>query len=221
MSESTLVTEPTSARDRFQAAYENRYTWDANFPGYRADLRLKQGEEVYTGQVQINPDYSVEVHGIADEKVTESVYTQLRDVVTHRKRKSFDEAHGKNSFSLGDTDSTGAVEILVSGDAMGSNYRVRGQEISLVSRVMGRMAFVINHLASQDTGEGYISKEYTAIFRNPQTQEILRQMKFEEAYTKVGDYYLMAQQLIHVNEQVNEQATQTTTEFHFSNLQLL
>ncbi|NEO64436.1 MAG: DUF3386 family protein, partial [Moorea sp. SIO4G2] len=35
----------------FQAAYENRYTWDDDFPGYKADLEIKQGDEVYTGQV--------------------------------------------------------------------------------------------------------------------------------------------------------------------------
>ncbi len=30
------------ARDRFKAAYENRYTWDENFPGYTTELELKQ-----------------------------------------------------------------------------------------------------------------------------------------------------------------------------------
>ncbi|MBD2099435.1 DUF3386 domain-containing protein [Leptolyngbya sp. FACHB-261] len=213
----TETTEPTSARELFRAAYENRYTWDQDFPGYRADIEVKQGDEVYRGQVQINANYSVEVSGFEDEKVQESVYTQLRDIVTHRKRNVFDVAHGKNSFNLGETDNTGAVEILVSGDAMGSNYKVRGKEISMVSRVMGPMAFVINHLASQDTGEGYISKEYTAVFRNPKTHDIVRQMKFEEAYEKVGEYYLMKQQIINVNEKGN----QSTTEFNFSNLQLL
>ncbi|MGB5592975.1 MAG: DUF3386 family protein [Crocosphaera sp.] len=28
-------------RDLFRAAYENRYTWDQNFPGYTADVTFK------------------------------------------------------------------------------------------------------------------------------------------------------------------------------------
>ncbi|WP_152964757.1 DUF3386 family protein, partial [Limnoraphis robusta] len=34
------MTESTNARDLFKAAYEHRYTWDSNFPGYSADIEL-------------------------------------------------------------------------------------------------------------------------------------------------------------------------------------
>jgi Protein of unknown function (DUF3386) len=205
------------ARDLFRAAYENRYTWDASFPGYTAEVQLIQGEESYTGQIRVAADFTVEVLGVENETIKESIYTQLRDVITHRKRNTFEKAHGSNRFSFGDTDNSGAVEILVQGDAMGSNYRVRDRQISTVSRVMGRMAFVIHHRSSLDTGEGYISTNYTAVFRDPQTNEITRQMEFEDAYEKFGNHYLMTRQLIHVNEQ----GQATTTEFKFSQLQLL
>lgn len=211
------MTKTTNARDLFQAAYENRYTWDQNFPGYAADVELKQAGEVYTGKIQINRDFSVEVSEIQDPEVKESLYTQLRDVVTHRKRNTFEKAHGANSFSLGETDGSGAVEILVQGDAMGSNYRVRDNQISLVSRVMGRMAFVIHHKASLDTGEGYISSHYTAVFRNPQTNEVLRQMEFEDTYEKIGSYYVMTRQVVHIHAE----GQTTTTEINFSNVKLL
>jgi Protein of unknown function (DUF3386) len=211
------VTELTSARELFQTAYENRYTWDANFPGYSADVELKQGDEVYTGKICINRDLSVEVTGIDNEEVQQSVYTQMRDVVTHRKRSTFDQSHGKNEFSLGEQDSTGAVEILVKGDSMGSNYKIRGTEICQVSRVMGRMAFVIDTHESLDTGEGYVSSRYDAVFRNPQTNEITNELEFEDTYEKVGDYYLMTHQIVRSRASGQE----TMTEFNFSNVKLL
>ncbi len=211
------MTTTMNARDLFQAAYENRYTWDQDFPGYGADVELKQAGEVYTGKIKINSDFSVEVSEIQDSEVQESLYTQLRDVVTHRKRNTFEKAHGANTFSLGETDGSGAVEILVQGDAMGSNYRVRDTQISLVSRVMGRMAFVIHHKASLDTGEGYISSNYTAVFRNPQTNEVLRQMEFEDTYEKIGSYYVMTRQVVHTHAE----GQTTTTEINFSNVKLL
>jgi hypothetical protein len=211
------MTEQKSARELFQAAYENRYTWDANFPGYRADVEIKQGDEVYKGEVCIKDDLTVEVTGIEDEKVQESVYNQMRDIVTHRKRSTFEKAHGKNEFSLGESDATGAVEILVKGDAMGSNYKVRGTEICQVSRVMGPMAFTINTNESLDTGEGYVSTGYNAIFREAKTGNLKTKREFEESYEKVGNYYVMTRQVVHVIDGENR----LTTEFNFSNIKLL
>jgi hypothetical protein len=211
------MTEQTSARELFRVAYENRYTWDENFPGYSADVQLRQGDEVYTGKVRINRDLSVEVTGIDDEQVQESIYTQLRDIVTHRKRSQFDQSHGKHEFNLGETDGSGAVEILVQGDAMGSNYKIRGTEICQVSRVMGRMAFVIDTHASLDTGEGYVASRYDAVFRNPQTNEVTTVLNFEDTYEKFGEYYVMTKQIV----QQYKQGERITTEFNFSNVKLL
>ncbi|OKH38674.1 hypothetical protein NIES2119_08750 [[Phormidium ambiguum] IAM M-71] len=211
------MTEQKSAKELFRSAYENRYTWDTEFPGFSADIELKQGDEVYTGKVRVNSDMTVEVSGIEDEQVKESIYTQMRDVITHRKRGNFEQAHGKNEFNLGETDSTGAMEILVKGDAMGSNYKIRGTEICQVSRVMGRVAFTIDTHESTNTGEGYIASRYDAIFRNPQTGEVTNQLEFEDDYEKIGNYYIMTHQVV----RSNEQGQQITTEFTYSNVKLL
>jgi hypothetical protein len=228
-------TSENQAQQIFQAAYENRYTWDANFPGLTAQVSFKIDDQVRIGDVKIHGDLSVEVlmdqpiltsrtstSPSGEEKTIEVdegqewLVNQLRDVVTHRKRKSFADAHGKSSFTLGNRDETGAVEILVSGDAMGSNYKVRDREICMVSRVMGRVAFVINHLAHLDTGEGYVSSAYSAVFRNPANDEVVRQTKFEDTYEKVGNYYVMTKQSV----QSNEQGQHKTYEVSFSNIHL-
>ncbi|MEE3715974.1 DUF3386 domain-containing protein [Tumidithrix elongata RA019] len=232
----TTEATDTRARDLFRAAYENRYTWDSNFPGLTANVSVSLDGNTRTGKARINADQSVEV--VMDEpklisrttrtpsgeektvnvdEEQEWLTNQLKDVVTHRKRKTFEEAHGKSGFSMGAADDTGAVEILVTGDAMGSNYKVRDNQICLVSRVMGRIGFVINHLDHLDTGEGYISSAYSAVFRNPQTDEIVRQAKFEDIYEKLGNYYVMTKQIVHSNEQ----GQQKTYEIVFSDIQLL
>ena len=207
-----------TARDRFRAAYENRYTWDSDFPGYSTKLELKQGEEVYTADIKVNSDLSVDVTGIEDEKVSESVYNHMRDVITHRKRNTFENAHGKSTFTLGEEDTSGAVEILVKGDSMGSNYKIRGTEISQVSRVMGPMAFVINTNESLDTGEGYISTGYNAIFRDSKTNNLKAKREFNESYEKLGNYYVPKHQVI---ESIDPDNSKITTEFSFSQTKLL
>ncbi len=207
-----------TARDRFRAAYENRYTWDSNFPGYTTKLELKQGDEVYSADIKVNSDLSVEVSGIEDEKVSESVYNHMRDVITHRKRNSFETTHGKNTFTLGEEDASGAIAILVQGDSMGSNYKIRGTEICQVSRVMGPMAFVINTNESLDTGEGYISTGYNAVFRDSKTNALKAKREFTESYEKLGDYYVPKHQVI---ESISADDDKITTEFSFSQTKLL
>lgn len=207
----------TQARDLFRAAYENRYTWDSDFPGYVADVELRQADEVHTGKIRVNLDLSVEIMDIADETVQESLYTQMRDVVTHRKYTPFEKAHGSSTFTLGKLDQSGSQEIVVEGDAMGSNYSVRDNQISLVSRVMGRMAFIIHHKQSLQTGSGYISSHYSAVFRNPKTNDIIRQMEFEDIYEPVGSYFVMTRQLV----RTHEQGQTNLTDIQFSNVKLL
>ncbi len=120
---------------------------------------------------------------------------------------------------------------------MGSNYKIRGNEICQVSRVMGRMAFVIDTYESFDTGSGYIASRYDAVFRNSKTNEVSTILKFEDTYKKFGDYYLMTKQVVQECEDGvsaggasrKEPATSgasgsvvcMTTEFSYSNIKLL
>jgi Protein of unknown function (DUF3386) len=215
------MTVQTTPRELFQTADESRYTWDENFPGYTADVQLiysstGQGSEVYMGKIRINRDLSVEVTGVAEKQVEEGIYTQLQDTVTHRKRASFEQNHSQHEFSQGETDATGAVKILVKDD-MDSTYKIRGKEICQVSRVMGRMAFVIDTHESLDTGFGYIASRYDAIFRNIKTNEVSSLLKFEDNYEKIGDYYLMNKQVV----QEYKDGESSTTEFSYSNIKLL
>jgi len=212
------MTYTQTAQDLFRIAYENRYTWDENFPGYTADLKLTQGEEIYTGKIKVKADFSTEVTGIDDEKITESVTYQLKDIVTHRQRNSFEKTHGKNSFSFGEKDETGAIEILVSGNAMGSKYKVREKEICQVYRVMGAMAFYINTHSIFETEEGYVPITYDAVFLDAKTQEVKGERKFQEGYTKIGNYYLPSVQKI---ESIDQNQENITTIFEFSNFELM
>ena len=142
----------------------------------------------------------------------------MRDVITQRKRKTVEKAHGKSTFNLGEEDDSGAVEIFVKVDSMGSNYKIRGTEICQVSRVMGPIAFVINTNESLDTGEGYISTGYNAIFRDSKTNDLKAKREFNESYAKLGNYYLPEQQVI---ESIDADNDKITTEFVFSETKLL
>ncbi|HLO83665.1 MAG TPA: DUF3386 family protein, partial [Nostocaceae cyanobacterium] len=96
-----------SAQELFRAAYENRYTWDKNFPGYTADVTYKYDEQVVSAKLLIDVNLKAEVSDIEDEAAKKAIHSQAWETAIHRVRRSFEETHGANTFSYGDTDATG------------------------------------------------------------------------------------------------------------------
>jgi len=81
---------------------------------------------------------------------------------------------------------------------------------------MGRMAFTINHLEKLDTGKGYISTLYNAVFTNPKDGQVVRQVKFHDQYEAFEGQYLMTQQTV----SGTEMGEKLYTEIKYRNIQL-
>lgn len=207
-----------SAQDLFRAAYENRYTWDKSFPGYTADVTLKLDDQEFQGQVRVNPDLTAEVFGVEDEAAKKLIHGQLWETAIHRIRRTFEETHGKNTFTFGNTDADGAVEILMGGKAEGDRYKVRDHIVTLVHRHIHNVVVTINTFSVTETGEGYLSHRYDSIYHDPKTGEQKGGLSnFEDSYEKIGPYFILSRRLI--STEVDGKLS--TQEFLFSNIQLL
>ncbi len=210
-------TSATSARDLFRSAYQNRYTWDSQFPGYIAIVEIRQGKENYKGRVRLNPDLSVEVTGIDDKDARQAVENQLAMIAVHRRQVPFEVAHKNSIFKLGATDRTGEVEIFQQGEKTKAHYKVFRQQIMQVNRILGPHSVTVNTLNTEVTPEGYLATRYQTIFRNSQAEEVMGEMESEDFYKKVGGYYVLTRQVI----RISEQGKRTTTELNFSDIQPL
>lgn len=205
----------TSARELLRAAYENRYTWDSNFPGYTTDVTFRLGDQTFTGKARVNPDLSAEVSGIDNEEAHKMVKGQLWEVAIHRVRREFEDTHGKNKFELGEVDDSGAVEIFVSGKSEGDKYKVRNDEVVLVHRHIHGVVVTINTFDSHDTGAGYLSHTYDSVYHDPKTGELKQgRSEYRDEYDKIGDYIILTERVIR-SEDGPEQA------YTFSNIQLM
>lgn len=211
------MTEQVSARDLFRAAYENRYTWDQNFPGYTADVRLTEGDKTYTGKIRINADLSFDVSEVSDEEARKAIHGQVWEIAVHRVRRPFEETHGQNIFSYGETDPDGAQEILVEGKAMGDRYKVRNNEVSLVHRHIHGVVVTINTFSSTQTGEGYLSRTYDSVYHDVKTGEQKGSSQFEDSYEPVGKYWILTRRLI----RSTKEGQPSTSEFSFLNVRML
>lgn len=207
-----------SAQELFQAAYENRYTWDGNFPGYTADITYKYDDQVIKGQVRIDASLKAEVLNVEDEAAKKAIHGQAWEIAVHRVRRSFDQTHGANSFRYGSTDANGAVEIFVGGKSEGDKYKVRNNEVCHVHRLIHGTFVTIDTFSSHDTGEGYLSHTYNSVYHDPETgAQKGGKSDFTDEYEKVGNYYILNRREIRT-ETAGNLAIQ---EFIFSNIELL
>ncbi|MGF1535012.1 MAG: DUF3386 domain-containing protein [Elainellaceae cyanobacterium] len=205
----------TSARELFRSAYENRYTWDSGFPGYTADVTYTVGDEVHEGTVRVNPDLKAEVSGVEDEQAHKAIAGQLFEVAIHRVRRDFEDVHGKNTFSFGDTDESGAREILVSGKGEGDRYKLNHNEVTMVHRHIHGIVVTIYTFSSHDTGAGYLSHRYDSVYHDPKTGEQKGgKSLLTDEYEKVGDYVVLSRRTV-------ETDGEATQDFAFSNIQML
>ncbi|WP_008308152.1 DUF3386 domain-containing protein [Leptolyngbya sp. PCC 6406] len=207
-----------TAQDLFRAAYENRYTWDAQFPGYRADVTLEDDHSIHRGQIQVAPDLKFEVFNVEDPTAQRMIKSQIWEITIHRVRHSFEETHGDNTFEIGKTDDTGAVEILVGGAAMGNRYKVRDNTVCFVHRAIRDVIVNIHTFDTLETEAGYLSTGYRSLYLDPETGLTKgAETIFEDTFEQVGGYYLLTRRCIRTEEAGQPKITTLL----FSNLSLL
>jgi hypothetical protein len=207
-----------SAQELFRAAYQNRYTWDENFPGYTADITYKYNDQVITGQVRIEANMKAEVLNVEDEAAKKAIHGQAGEIAVHRVRRAFEQTHGANTFRLGNTDATGAVEIFVGGKSEGDKYKVRNNEVCHVHRLIHGTFVTIDTFSSHDTGEGYLSHTYNSVYHDPETgTQKGGKSDFTDEYEKVGNYYILNRR--EINTEIAENIS--IQDFIFTNIELL
>jgi hypothetical protein len=211
----------STAESLFQTAYESRYTWNENFPGYAADVQLLQEGEVYTGKIQIDPNLNIQVTEVADKQIAAGIDIQLQEVVTRCQKTSFLDSYGQHDFILVETVENDGVMVFVKGGNTDSHYQIRNQKIYQEVRVMGRMSLEINSEQFLDTDCGYIPSAYHVVFRNSHTDDVNSILKFTDTYQKFGDYYILTKQIVAEYEDGKTATPQSITEFVYSHIQLL
>ena len=161
----------------FKAAYENRYTWESDFSGYEGSCSWTDGTKEIKGTFSLGKDLKASINDIDDERIHKSMSSQLWEVAIHRVRRSFEQTHGKNTFTYGDTNEIGD-EIIVGGKNKGDKYRVKNDIVTMVYRHIHGNLIVILTKDVTHTGNGYLSKTYSSQYLDPISKKDLKEKSF-------------------------------------------
>ena len=169
---STSLAPGSDCTAAFRAAYENRYTWEPGFGGYKGRAVWEQPgaagapDQCAEGTFVVGADLKATVEGITDEAIHKAVASQLWEVAIHRVRRSFEQTHGENTFTAGDTDAVG-TEVIVGGKNTGDRYRIKGNVVTMVHRHIHGTVVTIFTESTTDTGNGYLSRSYSSQYADP------------------------------------------------------
>ena len=173
---SNQITSGSDCTAAFRAAYENRYTWEPDFGGYQGRCIWEQAGDAgedgkrVEGTFVVGADLKATVEGVDDEEVKKAIASQLWEVAIHRVRRSFEQTHGANTFSAGDTDAVG-TEVIVGGKNTGDRYRIQNDVVTMVHRHIHGTVVTIFTESTTDTGSGYLRRSYTSQYSDPASGE--------------------------------------------------
>ncbi len=167
----------TNCTQLFKAAYENRYTWESDFSGYEGRCSWTDGNKEIKGTFSLGKDLKATVNNIDDEQIKKAISSQLWEVAIHRVRRSFEQTHGKNTFTFGDTNEIGS-EIIVGGKNEGDKYRVKNNVVTMVHRHIHGNLIVILTKDVTHTGNGYLSKSYSSQYLDPTSKQDVKGKSF-------------------------------------------
>ena len=161
----------------FKSAYENRYTWESDFSGYEGRCSWTDGKREIEGTFCLGQDLKATVQDIDDEEINKAISSQLWEVAIHRVRRSFEQTHGKNTFTFGDKNEIG-LEVIVGGKNKGDKYRVKNDIVTMVYRhIHGNLIIILTEDVLH-TGNGYLSKSYSSQYLDPISKKDLKGKSF-------------------------------------------
>jgi hypothetical protein len=177
----------------FREAIARRAVW-RDFPGFSAELNGHVDGRPFTGTVRVKNDGSVELQ--TDDPVAKPwLQDQLDSLVMHRivqpSSESADAHQPRLRFADDDDDHPLGRLLAVDGDQMGSSYRIRNQQITVVNRRMGKQNMTITVLDNDKNSDGrFLPHSYVVNYWDAASGKLNRVETFQERSQRVGSWDL-------------------------------
>ncbi|WP_320674566.1 DUF3386 domain-containing protein [Prochlorococcus sp. MIT 1341] len=210
----------SDCRDRFRAAYDNRYTWDYGFSGYEGRCSFCKEDISVEGNFVVDADLKIHVHGISDDNLSKAITSQLWEVTIHRVRRSFDDTHGQNNFTLGNINNVGE-EVIVTGKNKGDRYRIKDDIVTMVHRNIHGKLIKIYTKSIINTGKGYLSKTYNSQYFDPSSGNPISGIShFSDSFVNLENtgFWILEKRIIDVDSHQN--SSPSTKAFRFWEMKL-
>lgn len=196
----STAADPEAVR-LFEDALAARAAWK-DFPGFAAKIGGEVEGRPFSGSVAGAADGGVKLT-IDDEGLQGWVQDQLESITMHRAAgQSGSSERSKPVLRFGDDQSDHPLGRLLTfdGGRFATSYRVRGNEITTVNRVLDGQNMTITVLDNQKNAEGrYLPHSYNVQYWDEPTGRLDRTETVQDRWARVGNWDLPARHTVTVS----------------------
>ncbi len=194
-----------AAWDLLKGAHDARQVVPESFNGFSADLILDVDGEKYNGKVVYNRKAKTEIT-FADLSADDKSWVEekLMNLIGHRRGGDFASGDGRNPITFAKLSSNNFGTAVELNDRLKSQYRVKGNKVTEVTRTMGGTKFTISVVDSQETEPGkYLTKNFIVTYRDAETGAIKEIENYYDSYDKIDGVWLpTARTVLEINDEV-------------------
>ncbi|MGE3843233.1 MAG: DUF3386 family protein [Vicinamibacterales bacterium] len=187
----SVAGENRDLREQLRAAMDRRYTWSADFTGFRGRVDfIETGKAPIHASFTVNPDLSVKVDA-PDDASRALLRNELSSFVTHRKPTDFDVTYAETTFVQKGKTPDGAVVLVAAGDPLMTTYTIKDGHIVEMGRSMGRVSYMARDRSKLKTEDGrLITVEYDVIYSSNETLATISVERTRDGYARVGRFWV-------------------------------
>ena len=202
-----------------ESAHNNRQVMSDAFPGFTADVTFSNDGKEYKGSIRYKRGEESQVKFDGLEKDDNAwVQDQLLSIIGHRRGGDFAKGDGRHPLSLG-ADKNAFGQLINLNDQLQSSYRVRDNQVTEVTRVMGDTRFTISVIQTAKADDGkYLPQHFVVSYRDNKTGDLQEVQAFRDAYQKLGGAWLPLSRTVVI---FDDKTTPSTRSLRLSNHQLL
>ena len=184
--QAVAVQDDPDARELLHQAFDRTARWRADFVGFTATLVLNDNGSLHQGSAKVAMPRAVEV-SLPDAGLQQWAQQQLGMMAGHRAYRSFDQADGKYTLTLGPADAHPLGRLVcIHGDGMNSRYRVSEERICQIQRSMERVKFTINIDETTTTqNDKVLTTRFTVYYFSPSSGQLSQVESFVDGYGEV------------------------------------
>jgi len=214
-----------AAYELLKNAHDNRQTMPENFAGFTAKVMYKKDGVATSGTITYRRKgkTDIEFPGMseADFKWAQD---KIYNMLGHRRGGSFAEGDGRNPLTFNRLPENSFGKLITLNDDMKSEYRVKDNKVTEVTREAGGMRFTIAVLETIEADNGkYLANHFIVSYRDAKTGDLKMLEGFRDAYSKVDGVWLPLMRYVFTSNAIKpgEADTPTMQIIKFSDIKLL
>jgi hypothetical protein len=202
-----------AAYELLKNAHDNRQVMPENFPGFSATVTYIKDGVVTNGKLTYRRKGKTEITFDGMDKAEYSwVEDKLMNLIGHRRGGDFNTGDGRYPLSFNALPVNSFGKLIDVNDGMRSEYRVKDNKVTEVTREMGGTRFTISVIETIEADNGkYLANHFIVSYRDAKAGGLKMVEGYRDRYSKIGDVWLPTARFVFTTKAIKPGEADTAT----------